>query len=298
MLELREVCELFSLLDSCLEVGLDPDGWRQVLAVGLADLFGCVVAQSGEFRNIYDDEAEVLHFIDYGWESDEQKAHFVAYQVEGAHRLDPARTILKARRGHLVATSTGALTDFEAYTQSEVYRRYMAPAGLGDNLISITQIPNSDGTRWNMISCMRRAGEPLFRASERRLMRLLAILLRPLIGERLADSTSPLMRLTPRQHQTLRLLLDGLSEAKASAAMGISQQTLHKSVTELYRLFGISSRAQLQAHFAGRGRLTTERERVHDPLRGRVRREGAPMARPWHKASTFRALLPRGKRDR
>ena len=90
--------------------------------------------------------------------------------------------------------------------------------------------------------------------------------------------------LTPRQHLTLRLLLEGGSEADIAARMGISGSTLHKYVAGLFRIFEVHSRAGLQAMFTGCGRLSTEREDTVDPRYHRAPREGLPMTAPWRAA--------------
>ena len=68
--------------------------------------------------------------------------------------------------------------------------------------------------------------------------------------------------------------------------MGVAAPTFHKYVTELYRHFGVNSRSELQARL-GTATISDHTERAHDPRHARVRREGAPMARPWRNPTTF-----------
>lgn len=53
--------------------------------------------------------------------------------------------------------------------------------------------------------------------------------------------------LPPRQQQTLRLLLRGLSEKQIAASLGLSIHTVHVYVKSIYRAFRITSRAELLA---------------------------------------------------
>ena len=289
MLRLRDFRQVYVVLDQCLQVAADPDGWRHRLADGVRALVAAPIVINGEFIHMYDPgRAHALHVIDTGWQTPEQKLSFVRYELEGANRTDPLRAAFTAKKAPLLVASGIATLGHDAYTQSDTYRRYLAPAGLGDQLVAISEIGDGSEDRYNMISAMRGSDEPPFSARDRRIMRILAGELKPLVGTRLADSTSVVMQLTPRQHLTLRLLLGGGSEAEVAKAMSLSPATLHKYVIGLYRLFGVRSRAALQALFAGRGRLSTEREQTVDPRQHRARREGVPMTTPWRAPSTIR----------
>jgi DNA-binding CsgD family transcriptional regulator len=57
-----------------------------------------------------------------------------------------------------------------------------------------------------------------------------------------------------RDRQTLDALMEGDSEKEAALRLGLSVHTIHEYVNSLYRRFGVSSRAELLAHFLRRGR--------------------------------------------
>jgi DNA-binding CsgD family transcriptional regulator len=59
-------------------------------------------------------------------------------------------------------------------------------------------------------------------------------------------ASSPL-ELSPRQEQTLQLLLNGDSEKQVARKLELSRHTIHVYVKELYRRFEVSSRAELLA---------------------------------------------------
>lgn len=58
--------------------------------------------------------------------------------------------------------------------------------------------------------------------------------------------------ITPREHQTLELLLNGLSEKQIAGQMGLSHNTVHHYVKALHRHFGVSSRSELLARWVGK----------------------------------------------
>jgi DNA-binding NarL/FixJ family response regulator len=53
--------------------------------------------------------------------------------------------------------------------------------------------------------------------------------------------------LSPRERETLRYLLSGLSEKQIADAMGLTPKSLHQYVVVLFRKFAVHSRAELMA---------------------------------------------------
>jgi DNA-binding CsgD family transcriptional regulator len=62
----------------------------------------------------------------------------------------------------------------------------------------------------------------------------------------------PAEPLSPRQRQTLELLLAGNAEKQIAARLDISRHTVHVYVKSLYRCFGVCSRAELLARWVQR----------------------------------------------
>jgi DNA-binding NarL/FixJ family response regulator len=94
--------------------------------------------------------------------------------------------------------------------------------------------------------------DPVLR--RRRLVADLCRLVGMSVGAELAPDVSPGKRpfyliddLPPRLAQTLELLLNGASEKQVAHQMKLSRHTIHGYVKSLYRLFGVSSRAELLA---------------------------------------------------
>ena len=58
--------------------------------------------------------------------------------------------------------------------------------------------------------------------------------------------------LSPRERQTLELLLAGNSEKQIAARLAISRHTVHVYVKSLYKRFGVNSRPELLARWVQR----------------------------------------------
>ena len=83
---------------------------------------------------------------------------------------------------------------------------------------------------------------------ERRLAHLFHDELFRHVGTSLAtDARGPFAALPPRLRQTLGCLLEGDSEKQVALRLGLSRHTVHEYVSELYRRFGVQSRAELLA---------------------------------------------------
>lgn len=288
MMDRFDFVSVFRALDSCLQYGVDPFGWRMQLCCDLAEVLDSQVTLCGEFQSIWDDDRALVNLVvDHGWPSVEAQRHFVRYQVDGAHRRDPMRQALKARRGEIVVAACSALLDFDEYRESDVYQTYMRQAGVGDVLTAVIAIGEADADRWTLLTCMRASDGALFTDRERECLEFLAGELRGLVGGRLADAGSPIAGLTARERQTLDVLLTGATEAAAARQMGVRPGTFHGYVQSVYRRFGVSSRAELHGHFYGRGRLWDGGAAAKDPRRARLRRNAMPMTDSWPGRRTF-----------
>ena len=86
--------------------------------------------------------------------------------------------------------------------------------------------------------------------------RLLALFCK-VLGEQILDgkSTQEIASppLSPRQRQTLELLLVGQAEKQIAAKLAISRHTVHMYVKSLYKRFNVSSRGELLARWVQPG---------------------------------------------
>ncbi|MGD1276556.1 MAG: LuxR C-terminal-related transcriptional regulator [Tepidisphaeraceae bacterium] len=75
-----------------------------------------------------------------------------------------------------------------------------------------------------------------------------------LLGEQLVEGGNAVRSLgggplSPRQRQTLELLLAGNAEKQIASRLAISRHTVHVYVKSLYKRFGVCSRAELLARW-------------------------------------------------
>jgi DNA-binding NarL/FixJ family response regulator len=64
-------------------------------------------------------------------------------------------------------------------------------------------------------------------------------------ADQLREGTAKLVRLTPREREILRLVVDGRTNEEIGAAMGTSHKTVEAHLTHMYERFGIASRVEL-----------------------------------------------------
>lgn len=89
----------------------------------------------------------------------------------------------------------------------------------------------------------------LFSARDRLLVALLHSELGWLYQPELALVSADVLKLTPRQQQTLHSLLAGHGEKQIARQMGLSPNTVHHHVKAVYKHFRVSSRSELLARW-------------------------------------------------
>ena len=116
-------------------------------------------------------------------------------------------------------------------------------------------MPNSKTSRLGDVSALVRASKSLGTPANgdgdgiNRRRRLVAMFC-SMLGEQLLDgkpvaSTGP--PLSPRERQTLELLLAGNAEKQIASRLSISRHTVHVYVKSLYKRFDVNSRPELLA---------------------------------------------------
>lgn len=133
------------------------------------------------------------------------------------------------------------------------FYRTLARAGLDRTL----QAPLLDGgVLVGTLNVARPAGDPPFASHDRVALGLLSIHLaaayrRAARFEALAPPARPVLdELTPRERQVAELVLAGLSNRAAAAALGVAESTVKELLARVYRKLGVHSRMQL-ARVAG-----------------------------------------------
>jgi DNA-binding CsgD family transcriptional regulator len=120
-----------------------------------------------------------------------------------------------------------------------------AKARAGKRTLTFCEL--SDGAASSIVF-LRRASRPPFTEREKWLVQIVCEEI-PWLHESPralpAPEPAPEAQLSPRQRETLHLLLAGFSRQEVSRRMGISPHTVHDYVKNLYRHFGQHSRASL-----------------------------------------------------
>lgn len=83
----------------------------------------------------------------------------------------------------------------------------------------------------------------------------------------LPPAPASLITLTPRLESTLRALSEGNTEGQIAKALQLSEHTVHMHVRRLYKLLGVSSRAQLLRVAISQGLLELAPQRHHIALK-------------------------------
>ncbi|MFG0328106.1 MAG: helix-turn-helix transcriptional regulator [Phycisphaerales bacterium JB037] len=244
---------VFRLLNECLELWADPDAWQQHLLLGVRGLVDTPIGQLQLMQPT--ENPDRPRIIPLAWSGENETArrlYHASTEPESGVEL-PAFSGVAAPAiggGSVGLTRRMAVPD-HAWYESRWYKEFVEPSGVDEFGIGMSFAPS--------LGCMLMLGgnrtadaDPIPPVTAATLA-ILAEELVPLLGTRLAlaDQTS-MSGLSPRQRQTLELLLDGLSEKQVAAEMGIKQSTAHGYIVELHRHFDVSSRGELLSYFVRR----------------------------------------------
>lgn len=200
------------------------------------------------------DRPEILPLATTEWPSeDAERAYRESLSPETSLAEYPnfALAAQPALEGGTAAFSRAMIMDDARWYASEFYNKYVVPSGMGDFAMAM-RISEALRTMV-MLGGHPAHGDP---GASPRVVKMLGILAEeivPLIGTRLClDHHANIANLTPRQRQTLELLLDGLSEKQVAGELGISRATVHDYTVQLHRHFDVSSRGELLSYFVHR----------------------------------------------
>jgi DNA-binding CsgD family transcriptional regulator len=249
---LRAAVECTTLLGECTELWDEPDAWQNHLSDGAERLIGgCTTA----FKVLRVSEGEpVFDEAMLSPQSDPQmRAQFARCLADGAHRDMPALATLMPfafRTGEVSFRYSALSGGLLAFHDSPFYDRYLRCLQVGDVLAA-----NNVQSSGHMVSVwvMRERNERPFSGREESTLAFLNALLSRMVGTRLATRNQTARpKLSPRLRQTLAALLEGDGEKQIAALFGLQRSTVHGYVRELYRHYGVRSRAELMARFVKR----------------------------------------------
>ncbi|NOK37073.1 response regulator transcription factor [Corallococcus exercitus] len=152
--------------------------------------------------------------------------------------------------GAVVTALRRELVGDRAWYGAPYVEHYLRPSQLDDSVYSIrwSEVPGAV----RGIGIYRGRSERPFDEADRELLHLFHAECGALLGvPEPAEEEALGVRLTPRERQTLRLLLQGLGDKQIAARLGISRFTVNQYTKTLYRRFDVRSRTALIARLLG-----------------------------------------------
>jgi len=254
-IRLRDIREIDLLVHECLELWADPAEWRQHLVRGIvritrATVSGCdhraLTQQNphGESRG-----AASYGFPDEATQQSFHRALESEPEVGGMPNFE--RVVHQLITTGAATTWRGEVVEDDEFHRSLFYQCIFEPHRMMDGIVSMRWDPRPN--HFMFISVNRMRNDPPFIPRQRTLLRLIHDAVMPFVGKRLAlEGQASMHGLTPRRREAVEWLLDGLSERDIAQRMNISPTTAHQYVGELYRHFGVNTRAELMAYFVHR----------------------------------------------
>jgi len=251
---LRDLRDVYRLIGECQDVGADPVEWRQTALFGVGRLIDAPLGQAGEGRWV--GPTRRFDFISapitVGPFDPKGLRWWSEFARDGLTDSNPIFSPLSRVRAPLVTRSREQLLEDRVWYRSPHCATVREALGFDHTVVSMCGVAGPDEV--NMISFARQPGDRPFSARERRLLHIFHHEVGPLLGRRLARGRKNQARpLSPRLRQTLDRLLEGDGEKQVARRLGLSLPTVHQYVTELYRRYGVSSRAELMARWVRRG---------------------------------------------
>jgi len=256
-LRVSDVQKVYRLISECRDLGADPVAWREHLIAGACQLVSAQVAVTSHSQIVADFHRQPVtlpRISVCGWTDEQAERGFWALVqnhdlgkmpvfLSFVSRLPQQPTL---RRIQFVSNQEW----YNCYEFNECWR----PLGVDDFIGSGRLIPTGEGGT-DFLRLFRPVGESSFDAREGRIVKLLHDEIHAMVGRSLAEANeASASDLTPRPREMLECLLQGDSEKRAAARLGISRGTAHDYVKAIYRHFDVQSRAELMARWVRYGR--------------------------------------------
>jgi len=179
---------------------------------------------------------------DVGWATESDRKRVYEFVLGNPIERDPMCTAAMNAPGGTVTLTRTDVIGARAWEDSEVRNDVHRPAGVGDSLMSVTRLPAGHA---RVLVLKRAFGEKSFGETERALLDVAHAECAELLD---SPQTAKLgASWTPRERETLELLLTGAPEKSIAVTLGLSPHTVHEYVKRIYRRVGVASRAELMA---------------------------------------------------
>jgi DNA-binding CsgD family transcriptional regulator len=252
-----DIRDLFVLLGECRELGDDPIFWRQHFYGQLAKMTGADAIAGAEMHNCLSGRMHSPGAVLVGFEQ--------GISIEGLkitwewNAIDPDlselwrkfRPALAASSHGLTAARRQLLGDASWYRSNDYQMagRMSGTDAVMHSFLSIDGLDFYDG-----IAFMRGEGQRQFDEREVALVSLVHQETTRLIGGALARFEEPHpSQLTSRVRQVLRCLLEGDTDKQIATRLNLSPHTVNQYTKQIFRHFGVTSRAELLARWIRRG---------------------------------------------
>lgn len=159
---------------------------------------------------------------------------------------DPAVAAMMKRQGPIVAGARRELCSDRTWDRDPFVNEVRRTAGLDDSVYAMRYTGRAGIAEGLCLT--RGVGDTAFAAQDRVALELFVADCAWLFRPQLSGAVRERSELLPRRHrETLEGLLAGFSESDIARRQGRSVHTVHQYVKELYRAFGVRSRAELLA---------------------------------------------------
>jgi DNA-binding CsgD family transcriptional regulator len=251
LLRMADARRLWRLVAEASELPPRSRAQRQHLIEGITSLLGARMGAAvvdvdfgprgrgriGDYVGVAGSDGELLHLVDE--------------LTRRGSRANPAVDALfraPAPPGEVTTHDRSEIVCAGAWYRCEFVQEVMRPARLDHGIYSCC--PTSRPDVAGGLAIYRAWGDPPFEEEDRNLVHLFhvhaAALLLPAPTP---DEQAACAGLSRRQRQVLEQLLSGQSEKEIADRLALSPYTVHDYVKDVYRAFGVGSRAQLLARF-------------------------------------------------
>ena len=259
-LRLSDVRGVFRLLNEIQERRYDPVAWQRHMISGLCDLVGARQGAAMRFAGfIPDGPAKLDSIVSGGWTNAFVESMWKQALTAESCRVDAIidRATRVPRR--LATRLREQLISDEDYFASAIANELGTMSGVYHELCAWFHVdPPADAVGMTL---HRMRGQRRFNLRERNIVHLFNVELHRLMrDEKLPARGGRGIKLTSRQQEVLRLLLQGDGEKQVARKLGISRYTVNDHVKAIYRNLGVNSRGEMMAKVLRPGQLTQTSE--------------------------------------
>lgn len=238
------------ILGESAQLAPDVMAQRRCIGSGMAKLISAEFwLYTQAYTNADASDAMGISAVDGGWTSDRQRTRYFEMLCSPLWQafIGPRVAAGWEKQPHVTLRRQDYLRSPAAWHGSELYRQWFVPIGLDEFMISCYRI--TPQVHAGVGFYRKRGGKP-FTAYDSALVHLVVSELHAVhaFGAD-APAAAKVGELTPRQRAITVLMWSGDDRAAIARKLGISAHTVNDHVKEIYRILGVSSRAELMAAF-------------------------------------------------